>query len=188
MLVWNLRRSLLVDSAVDLDHPHFKRLAHGDVDWGTYEVNRLDEIGELARVYTEFRQITIERTEAQKKSPHSKRSSRRNSIKRRYWPSDSIRRSAICPWASHAGSKPACARPNQRMVGLLGIPADDMIIGLRIEELLRRSADMGFKRGQFEQLLMAFDRMWRAAQKPIVSKRRIPLGRTVVMPRKEGAF
>jgi diguanylate cyclase (GGDEF)-like protein len=45
----------------------FKELAHGRLDWATHEVSRPDEIGDLARVYSEFRQITVERQQALKK-------------------------------------------------------------------------------------------------------------------------
>jgi hypothetical protein len=87
----------------------FKRLAHGDVDWGTYEVNRLDEIGELARVYTEFRQITIERTEAQKKVAAQQAVVEAEQHKTKIL-AERFGAQQYALGASHAGSKPACAR------------------------------------------------------------------------------
>jgi diguanylate cyclase (GGDEF)-like protein len=139
----------------------FKRLAHGDVDWGTYEVNRLDEIGELARVYTEFRQITIERTEAQKKVAAQQAVVEAEQHKTKILAERFDTALSNMPLGLvMLDRNRRVLVANQRMVGLLGIPADDMIIGLRIEELLRRSADMGcLSEANLEQLLMAFDRM-----------------------------
>lgn len=136
----------------------FKQLAHGDINWGTYEVGRLDEIGDLARAYTEFRQITIERTEAQRKI-----------LEQQAVVEVEQRQTQILAERLDAalGNMPLglvmldrdrlVLVANSRMADLLGVSATDAMIGLRIDELMRRSADVGcLSEANLKQLLIVF--------------------------------
>jgi diguanylate cyclase (GGDEF)-like protein len=135
-----------------------KRLSHGDIDWGTYEVSRMDEIGDLARVYAEFRHITIERTEAQRKVVEQQASveaeqRQTNLLAERF---DAALRNMMFGLVMLDRDRRVLVA-NPRMAGLLGVPADETMIGLRIEELMRRSADVGcLSETNFKQLLIVF--------------------------------
>lgn len=137
----------------------FKRLAHGDVDWGAHEVRRQDEIGDLGRAYAEFRQITIERQEAQKKIAEQQVVME---LEQRQMKLLADRFDAAL------GNMPLglvmldrdrrLLVANASMAELLGISAGDVTIGGQMEELLRRSMDVGcLSEANLEQLLIAFD-------------------------------
>ncbi len=139
----------------------FERLAHGDVNTGTYEVTRPDEIGDLARVFTEFRQITIDRTEAQKKVAEQQAiveaEQRQTKILAERFDA-ALSNMALGLVMLDRDRRVLVANP--KIAGLLGVSADDVIIGLGIEELLRRSADVGcLSEANIEQLLMTFNGM-----------------------------
>ena len=113
----------------------FKQLAHGDINWGTYEVGRLDEIGDLARAYTEFRQITIERTEAQRKILEQQAVVE---VEQRQTQMLAERLNAALDnmplGLVMLDRDRRVLVANSRMADLLGVSATDAMIGLRIDE------------------------------------------------------
>jgi diguanylate cyclase (GGDEF)-like protein len=155
----------------------FKRLAHGDIDWGTYEVGRRDEIGELARVYTEFRQMTLERTQAQKKIAAQQiaveaEQRRTKLLAERF---DTALRNMPLGLVMLDRVRGLLVA-NASMAELLGVSAGDMMIGQRIEELLRLSTDVGcLSEANLDQLLIAFDGLSACREKFHCDKALCPL-------------
>ncbi len=122
----------------------FKELAHGRPDWATYEVARPDEIGDLARVYAEFRQITVERLQALKKVSEQKalievEQRETKLLADRF---DAALSNMLLGLAMlDTGGRLLVT--NDRMAELLGLSLDEVKNGQEIDHVLRRSVESG---------------------------------------------
>jgi diguanylate cyclase (GGDEF)-like protein len=139
----------------------FKELAHGRPDWGTYEVSRTDEIGGLARVYAEFRQITVERMEALKKVAEQQtvlemEERHARLLAERF---DAAIRNMLLGLVMVDKDQQLLVH-NPRIAGLLGLSHDDVKIGCDLKDLLQRSVASSYlSEENVKRLLLAFGKV-----------------------------
>jgi diguanylate cyclase (GGDEF)-like protein/PAS domain S-box-containing protein len=140
----------------------FKELAHGRPNWHTYEVSRPDEIGDLARVYAEFRQITIERMEALNKVAEQQvvMEAEERQLKLLAERFDAALRNMHLGLVMVDRDQQLLVH-NPKIVELLGVSADDVWIGRAMKEILQRAAELeGLSDENLKRLLAAFSKLW----------------------------
>jgi diguanylate cyclase (GGDEF)-like protein len=137
----------------------FKELAHGRPDWATYEVARPDEIGDLARVYAEYRQITVEREQALNKIAEQKVVMEAEQLQTKVLAErfDAALRNMLIGLVMLDEKKQILVH-NLRLAELLGLSLEDMKAGRDMDDLLRLAAESGsLTEESLKQLAVSFD-------------------------------
>lgn len=137
----------------------FKELAHGRPDWATYEVARTDEIGDLARVYAEFRQITVERLQALKKVTEQQitMEAEQRQTKLLAERFDAALRNMLLGLVMLDETRRILVH-NMRLAELLGLSLEDMKAGRDMDDLLQRAAEAGsLTEDNVKQLAVGFE-------------------------------